>query len=294
MSVFFTRFQPRLGVLSWLVAVAFLVAVWCLLPTTAEAKNPDKPQRAGSTYEYVSRVFDRLRTHWEGQAFNRQLTDSLLTFVLSDNGTVMSVHLETAHDDNGSGEQAAEFVRQNAPYGPFPSSIRGAQLEFKFKLTPGSLQMLSYNTVPQGTMSTSPLVFGAGRDHLAHVAAPLHHPMAPWGEAGSVTTLDEQMERYIQDVQQRIGSRWQWEGDAPNKQAVVWLAIDRNGYLMSAMLKKSSGNRMLDRAAVRAIHQASPFQPVPNSLRTLPLEIEYVFEPPVSPAPEALPVDDAL
>lgn len=254
-------------------------------------------QNSGSTYEYVAYVFKKLQTHWEPPAYEQTLSPTLLTFVLNDDGSLHSSHLKTISGDNGSGDRALEFVRRNAPFGNFPDNLRGSQLEFKFKIEPDSLHMMSYQVVSQRAKEpvvkynepSGGVALGASLFYMA-AQGPITGKVS-WKEPEVQTDAEQSMTLYIQEIQDRIQQKWQLpEGLTSSERAVAYLMIDRDGSLLSATLKQSSGNKAVDRAAIEAIMASAPFSRVPESALSLPVEVEYVFER-VAPEPSDTLVD---
>jgi TonB family protein len=60
-----------------------------------------------------------------------------------------------------------------------------------------------------------------------------------------------------------IGSHWFRPQVAESTAAVVYFAIDRDGTIRDAKVENASGNGLYDRAALRAILEASPLPPLP-------------------------------
>lgn len=59
---------------------------------------------------------------------------------------------------------------------------------------------------------------------------------------------------------------------------VVAFAIGRSGKLLSSSIRKSSGNRLLDQAALDTLARASPFPPLPDSLQRESLKISVPID----------------
>jgi TonB family protein len=271
-----------LGLISGLVAMD--------LPAFAKARNR-QTQQNDSTYAYVSRVFEKLKAHWEPPAYEQTLTNSMLTFVLNDDGSLYSSKLKTVDADNGSGQRALDFIKSNAPFGKLPAALQGSQLEFKFKIAPDSLQMVSYQVVSKQNKEpvvkynnpTNGATLGASLFYMA-AQAPITGKVT-WTTPETQTDAEQSMALYINEVQERIQQGWQLpEGVTSSERAVAYLMIDRDGSLLSASLKQSSGNKIVDQAALKAITASAPFPRVPASALSLPVEIEYVFER-VAPEP---------
>lgn len=263
------------GVSSRLKKMLALLLLSLMLPLAAVAKGPD------STYAYVSRVFDKLQAHWEEQVYANQLSDNLLTFVLDEDGGLHSSGLN-AGANTDSGRAILAYLKQNAPFGRFPAGLQGSQLEFKFKLASGSLQMVSYQ-----------LLTRPNKDSVIAFANPVANQPQPvslfytrvgapgkvWDKPAAATDAEVSMEAYVEQVRQQVKSNWALPQDYPFQRTIAVLMIDRDGTLLGSSLKQSSGDATVDKAALNAINASGPFPAAPTNVPSLPITIEYIFEP---------------
>lgn len=82
---------------------------------------------------------------------------------------------------------------------------------------------------------------------------------------------------YIDRMVTLIGSRWfrpQVAGDAITQ---IYFLIDRDGRVRDAKIEKSSGNTTFDRAALRAVIEASPLPPLPFGYSGNNLGVHLIF-----------------
>jgi periplasmic protein TonB len=97
---------------------------------------------------------------------------------------------------------------------------------------------------------------------------PLGLPSGSTQGRGAITAeVDFPYAWYLRVVQQKISEKW--EGRAlPGNQPTIMFKIGRNGQVIGrADSEKSSGNPLYDRAAVRAVEEASPFPPLPSDFK---------------------------
>ena len=87
---------------------------------------------------------------------------------------------------------------------------------------------------------------------------------------------------YIRQMQQKIEERWYSQPPLarPEQAPVVRFEILRNGSIKSPTIEKSSGNSTFDRAAIRAVLEASPFPPLPEGWSYPYLRVHTGFELP--------------
>ena len=59
---------------------------------------------------------------------------------------------------------------------------------------------------------------------------------------------------------------------------MISFSVDPSGQLLSRTVKKSSGSKMLDDAAIAALDRAAPFPPMPENVAQGPLEVQVPFK----------------
>jgi len=294
-------FQARNGTLqlTGLFIAACLLMAGPIANLNADARSPKvagmRLSQSDTAYAYASKVFSKLQNDWERLAGMQAMPDTLIRFTLRDDGTVMSVRAQ-----NGQGNTAdplvQDFVRNNAPFGPFPDTLKGNQLRFEFQLSNHSLQMLSYSldssraqdSVITYYASPTAALPGASLYYMVAEGAEMADHTIVQDDASSPVAFVQQgsaVSDYINGVEADVRAHWQLpEGAFSPRRAMAQLLLDRNGNLLSGMLTQSSGNALVDQSIRTAIEQAAPFPPVPPGAPSFPLEIEYVFEP-VAPEP---------
>jgi protein TonB len=120
------------------------------------------------------------------------------------------------------------------------------------------------NDAPEKPVARGDLLPGR-RDLIAnHRAIPLN-------------TSDVRYAPYTQSVKQWIEARWEYPDLAKHYglqgRVVVEFTILQNGQIELLALVRSSGSRLLDEEAVRAIKAAVPFKPFPRSIQESSLRI---------------------
>jgi TonB family protein len=283
------------------VLAALLLVAGIASPVAALAKKVQTTpfySQNDTTYQYVSSVFDKLQSYWETQAYDQRLnTNAVLTFTLNDQGSLLGSKLDAPSGDP-MGAEALAFLKKNAPFGPLPETLTGNRMEFSFKLTPGSLQMVSYRVVEDRRNRNSDVISYASPVSATPAASSLFYarvvdtdetPKAGkvWDKAESRNSDEQAMEHYIGGVRESIQNNWRQPEDFDNfAPARALLQIDRDGSLLSASLTQSSGSKVIDKAILNTIYQSAPFKDAPNEVKSLPVTLEYVFEPVVSTVSE--------
>jgi TonB family protein len=103
--------------------------------------------------------------------------------------------------------------------------------------------------------------------HTAPPAAPATTTAAqdvPVGGSG-VAALDTDFPfpLYIEQMKRLIGSHWARPAAGDQTTATIYFMIERDGTVRDAKSELSSGNGSYDRAALRAVLEASPLPPLP-------------------------------
>jgi TonB family protein len=104
-------------------------------------------------------------------------------------------------------------------------------------------------------------------------------PSAPAGQTDNAGS-NAKMDVYYSLIWSRIKGKWTLpQGILPreNIEAVVQARILRNGTVVDLSFEKRSGNRYLDESAMKAIKKASPFPPLPDSIRDNNIDVGIRF-----------------
>jgi periplasmic protein TonB len=68
---------------------------------------------------------------------------------------------------------------------------------------------------------------------------------------------------YTGMIVNKINRNWQWSVDFGQLKATLYFQIQKDGAVIDAKIKKSSGDDLFDQQALRAIKLSSPFPPLP-------------------------------
>lgn len=82
---------------------------------------------------------------------------------------------------------------------------------------------------------------------------------------------------YIERMTTLIGNRWLRPQSASGVPAVIYFAIERDGRVRDATIETPSGNGTFDRAALRAVLEASPLPPLPFAYNGTYLGVHLTF-----------------
>ncbi len=85
---------------------------------------------------------------------------------------------------------------------------------------------------------------------------------------------------YLRQLQSKISQSWAppRAATAGGERAIVVFEIGRDGQIKEPAVEKSSGNRIYDQSALRAVMEASPFPPLPPEFRAPSLRVHFGFE----------------
>jgi len=85
---------------------------------------------------------------------------------------------------------------------------------------------------------------------------------------------------YLRQVLQKVQGEWQRQNQfkEPGQKPLVFVEIQRDGSIRTPKVTESSGNALYDRAALRAVVEASPFPPLPPEWSKPSLRVMFRFD----------------
>jgi TonB family protein len=85
---------------------------------------------------------------------------------------------------------------------------------------------------------------------------------------------------YLRQVLQKVEERWQTQNRSsePAQKPHIYVEIRRDGSIAPPRIEQSSGSSFYDRAALRAITEASPFPPLPADWANPSLRVLFNFD----------------
>ena len=85
---------------------------------------------------------------------------------------------------------------------------------------------------------------------------------------------------YLRQVLQKVEERWQTQNRSsePAQKPRIYVEIRRDGSVAPPRIEQSSGSSFYDRAALRAITEASPFPPLPADWANPSLRVLFNFD----------------
>ena len=85
---------------------------------------------------------------------------------------------------------------------------------------------------------------------------------------------------YLRQVLQKVEERWQTQNRStePAQKPRIYVEIRRDGSIVPPHIEQSSGSSFYDRAALRAITEASPFPPLPADWANPSLRVLFNFD----------------
>lgn len=90
----------------------------------------------------------------------------------------------------------------------------------------------------------------------------------PGGGGTNGTHVDPELVRWMRHVRGKINAHWAVIGQGPSRKGtVIGVKIADDGALVDTSVDETSGDAAFDKSALRAIHQAAPFPPVPPAVK---------------------------
>ncbi len=114
----------------------------------------------------------------------------------------------------------------------------------------------------------------ASRSHVSEVESPVNDTL-------SLESKEPEYLSYRQQIKKRIENHWIFPDEAVKKnlsgRLVAVLTLRNDGKLLDASLDTSSGHKLLDREALRAMHRAAPYPPFPDYIKLKRFSIRVIF-----------------
>jgi TonB family protein len=107
----------------------------------------------------------------------------------------------------------------------------------------------------------------------------------PPAEDGSASPAE--MDAYMADLKEAIGSTWPPSELEESGQATVEFAVSRTGKISNIHVAESSGNADFDTAAIAAVKAAGPLDPLPASFEADSLRVDFTFNLEEAASPNA-------
>lgn len=150
------------------------------------------------------------------------------------------------------------------------------------------IQLPTRSSNPEATsrataVDLAPGTLAQSKGSLSEVARQGHssQPASAPGAGGLAALSSADFGPYLDKIKRKVQSTWKYpEGISGTHQVNVVFVIDRGGKLVRVEVLDSSEPR-LDNSALKAMRQASPFPPIPESLRELagmPLRIKFSID----------------
>lgn len=93
----------------------------------------------------------------------------------------------------------------------------------------------------------------------------------------SQTAVPADFSQYMKNFQAKIKSNWQPPKNDTSQTVVLLITIDKNGYVVRNVVKKSSENAEVDKAAIDAVKKSEPFDTLPSDYKENTVDIEFAF-----------------
>lgn len=90
--------------------------------------------------------------------------------------------------------------------------------------------------------------------------------------------LDIYFEPYMQTLEKKIKSNWDFPYCRVNKKIGVVLKVNKDGTLEKSEIYESSGNDILDKKALEAVSKSAPFPPLPQEFHGKSFDFLFYFD----------------
>jgi TonB family protein len=95
---------------------------------------------------------------------------------------------------------------------------------------------------------------------------------------GQRETSFKSIQEYTDYIKNDVLNNWTVPQELPDYSSIVVFRVARDGRLLNLKLIKSSGNKTVDNASIRAINDSAPFKPLPENYTNDYVDIKFNFD----------------
>ena len=112
----------------------------------------------------------------------------------------------------------------------------------------------------------------------AMLACPVYSEDFDYSSTQKRISVQEEFGEYMADVRDKISKTWTPPDVIEEGHASVVFKVDKNGNVISAYVKESSGNSLYDQSALHSIQKASPYAMFPENASRDYITVMYSFD----------------
>jgi TonB family protein len=215
---------------------------------------------AGTSYgdPYINKLEAKIGKFWQPPK-GKQWKDLTIEVKIRQNGTISQV--ETRHSSGSSkiDKLAVQALEKAEPFPNLPGDFSTACFLLHFE----SREPLEYPKEPIPTVKDN-------RQSKSEIRA--------GGRSPSVVALpDVDFGPYMADLQRHLRRAWKPVSRPDPKTAVVVFQINKGGTVSHLRLERSSGDSLVDKAALDAVTDASPVRALPDGASD-DVDIQFTFD----------------
>ena len=83
---------------------------------------------------------------------------------------------------------------------------------------------------------------------------------------------------YMRNMQRSIKANWNPQKSNSSKRVVLTYKIGKDGKLLKYKVLKSSGDKSMDDAAIKALKKTAPFAPLPEEFKDDSVDVQFTFD----------------
>lgn len=261
--------------------VLFIIVILDLIfvQTIAFAQEQDIYQIA-----YLVRLENKVKSNWimpHGES-GKNIT---IFFTINKKGEVVKAKILVPSGDEKFDQIALMSVYKSAPFEHFLQNVKSDTMNVQFYFSQEYIKATSIddnnvetceNNVVQGQETQAPTQTATQSNNLTDINNIIPVKNSALNE--KVNGID--FNPYMKRLQGQIKSNWNPPKHQSSKTTVVLFKIDKSGNFISSRIRKSSGNKEYDNAALAAIAASAPFESFPigeNSPATVDIQFKFDY-----------------
>lgn len=119
---------------------------------------------------------------------------------------------------------------------------------------------------------------GSVHEHVVNLVKQKLGYSLPTQKLKVATEPEADFNPYMKKLQKDIKKNWNPPKIDKSKRVVALFKIEKSGKLLETKIKKSSGDTDMDNAAIKAVYDTAPFEPLPKEFTGKSIDIQFTFD----------------
>lgn len=221
-------------------------------PTTTEVSAEDNSfdELTVEYKDYMENLQKNIKKNWN-PPLDRSSKRVVLLFKISKDGKLLDCKVHQS-SGNEATDKAAIIAVKKTVFEPLPKKDMRDSVDVQFTFD----YNVFYGTEKKDMqLGTSVLVNGS-----------------------SSKSLSPEYKKFLKNMRKRIKENWRPPVNGQGTRTIVTFNVLKDGKLANCKVHKSSGNKLVDRAALDAVEKSAPFDSLPAEEKSDSVNIQFTFD----------------